>query len=176
MEPILHSEEVFYFLSVTEETTLLEGDIVFCKVDNELLLHKITAINEDKIQIGNNKGKINGWIIREHIFGRSVVFKIEIIGNSRPFKAWITDLVNWEENAFKNYGSEQRLLGNLMVLTKYINTLRLADGWILTNLAFEGSRVNQFTVVGRVTHEEIEEMKKQMERYVKIYTYMSESV
>lgn len=56
---------------------------------------------------------------------RTVVFKIEIIGNSRPFKAWITDFVNWEENAFKNYGSEQRLLGNLLVLTKYINTLRL---------------------------------------------------
>lgn len=72
MEPILHSGEVFYFLSVTEETTLSEGDIVFCKVDNEFLLHKITAINEDKIQIGNNKGKINGWTTREHICGKYV--------------------------------------------------------------------------------------------------------
>lgn len=41
---------------------------------------------------------------------------------------------------------------------------------------FEGSSVNQFTVVGKVTHEELEEIKKQMERYVKIYTYMSETM
>lgn len=40
---------------------------------------------------------------------------------------------------------------------------------------FEGSKVNKFTVLGKATHEELEEIKKQMERYVKIYTYVSQS-
>lgn len=72
MEPILHSGETFHFQSVTEEIRLSEGDIVFCEVNSELLLHKITAINGNKIQIGNNKGKVNGWTTKEHIFGKYI--------------------------------------------------------------------------------------------------------
>lgn len=72
MEPVLHSGDILHFLSITEETRLFEGDIVFCEVNGGLLLHKIIAINGDKIQIGNNKGKMNGWTTRKHIFGRHV--------------------------------------------------------------------------------------------------------
>lgn len=69
MEPILHSGEVFRFLLVTEQTELSIGDIVFCKVNGNLVLHKITAIDGDRLQIGNNKKKINGWTMRKNIFG-----------------------------------------------------------------------------------------------------------
>lgn len=40
--------------------------------------------------------------------------------------------------------------------------------------AFEGSKVNGFTILGNVTDEEREEAKRQMERYVKIYSYGSQ--
>lgn len=42
--------------------------------------------------------------------------------------------------------------------------------------AFDGSRVNRFTVLGRAGREELEEVKKQMEQYVKIYTYSAETM
>lgn len=42
--------------------------------------------------------------------------------------------------------------------------------------AFEGSRVNSFTILGNVTDEERQETKRQMEKYVKIYSYGSQSV
>lgn len=72
MEPILHSGEVFHFLLVTEQTELSIGDIVFCKVNGNLVLHKITAIDGDRLQIGNNKKKINGWTMRKNIFGKYI--------------------------------------------------------------------------------------------------------
>lgn len=72
MEPILHSGETFHFQSVTEEARLSEGDIVFCEVNGEFLLHKIIAINGKRIQIGNNKGKVNGWTTKERIFGKYI--------------------------------------------------------------------------------------------------------
>lgn len=42
--------------------------------------------------------------------------------------------------------------------------------------AFEGSRVNRFTVLGRVSDEELESVRTQMKKYVKIYSYSSESI
>ena len=42
--------------------------------------------------------------------------------------------------------------------------------------AFEGSRVNCLTVLGRTSDEELEFVRKQMKKYVKIYSYSSESI
>ena len=42
--------------------------------------------------------------------------------------------------------------------------------------AFEGSRVNGFTVLGRASDEELKSVREQMEKYVKIYSYGSESM
>ena len=39
-------------------------------------------------------------------------------------KAWMMEFRNLVENAFANCGNEQRLLGNLVVLTRYRNTLQ----------------------------------------------------
>ncbi|MEZ6057518.1 MAG: hypothetical protein R3C01_12525 [Planctomycetaceae bacterium] len=38
------------------------GDIVLCKVKGHEYLHLIKAIQGERFQIGNNKGRINGWI------------------------------------------------------------------------------------------------------------------
>jgi hypothetical protein len=35
-------------------------------------LHLVKAIDGERFQIGNNRGRINGWISRSGIFGRCV--------------------------------------------------------------------------------------------------------
>ena len=45
------------------------GDIVFCKVHGYHYTHKITAIDHDRYQIGNNHGHINGWTTKDKIYG-----------------------------------------------------------------------------------------------------------
>jgi len=45
------------------------GSIVLCKVNGVHYLHLVKAISGDRIQIGNNKGRINGWTARRNVFG-----------------------------------------------------------------------------------------------------------
>lgn len=54
---------------------LKKGDIVFCKVNGNYYVHLISAIRGDRYQISNNKGRINGWIGKNSLFG--LVTKIE---------------------------------------------------------------------------------------------------
>ena len=51
---------------------LEKGDIVLCKVRGNEYLHLIKAIQGKRFQIGNNRGKINGWIGQNSIFGKCV--------------------------------------------------------------------------------------------------------
>jgi translation initiation factor IF-1 len=48
---------------------LKKGDIVLCKVNGSQYLHLIKAIQGDRYQIGNNIGRINGWIGMNAIYG-----------------------------------------------------------------------------------------------------------
>jgi hypothetical protein len=48
------------------------GDIVLCKVKGREYLHLVKAIQGQRFQIGNNKGRINGWISANSIFGKCV--------------------------------------------------------------------------------------------------------
>jgi hypothetical protein len=48
---------------------LEKGDIVLCKVNGSQYLHLIKAIQGDRYQIGNNIGRINGWIGIGSIYG-----------------------------------------------------------------------------------------------------------
>lgn len=73
MTPILQSGDSVICEPVTEETQLLKGDIVLCKVGGHYYLHKIVAIkNGNRYTIGNNHGHINGTIGRNNIFGLAV--------------------------------------------------------------------------------------------------------
>lgn len=54
---------------------LKKGDIVLCKVGGSQYIHLIKAIDGARFQIGNNRGKINGWVGTNAIFGKCV--KIE---------------------------------------------------------------------------------------------------
>jgi hypothetical protein len=48
------------------------GDIVLCKVSGRQNLHLIKAIQGERYQIGNNRGRINGWISCGSIYGKCV--------------------------------------------------------------------------------------------------------
>ena len=77
MEPIVHDgqevtvEPVFYGGGVAV------GDVVLCRVGRVDYLHMVKRHDkkQHRFQIGNNKGRkgrINGWIEPEMIFGRMV--------------------------------------------------------------------------------------------------------
>lgn len=52
--------------------TLETGDIVLCKVRGNEYLHLVKAIEGSRFQIGNNRGRINGWIGSGAIYGKLV--------------------------------------------------------------------------------------------------------
>ncbi len=51
---------------------LVVGEIVLCRVRGSEYLHLVKAIDGKRYQIGNNRGRINGWIGPSSIFGRLV--------------------------------------------------------------------------------------------------------
>ena len=48
------------------------GDIVLCKVNGSQYIHLIKAKQGDRFQIGNNRGRVNGWIGLNGIYGKCV--------------------------------------------------------------------------------------------------------
>jgi hypothetical protein len=52
--------------------TLKIGDIVLCKVNGKQYLHLVKAIQGKRFQIGNNRGRINGWVGENGIFGKCI--------------------------------------------------------------------------------------------------------
>src|SRR5690349_17123446 len=55
-----------------DPATLEVGDVVLCKVRGAEYLHLVKAIQGGRYQIGNNRGRINGWVSAGAIFGRCV--------------------------------------------------------------------------------------------------------
>jgi phage repressor protein C with HTH and peptisase S24 domain len=55
-----------------DTTSLRVGDIVLCKVHGREYIHLVKAIDGQRFQIGNNRGRINGWVSGGSIFGRCV--------------------------------------------------------------------------------------------------------
>src|SRR5438067_1750466 len=55
-----------------EPSSLEVGDIVLCKVNGREYLHLIKAVQGPRFQIGNNRGRMNGWFTANAISGKSV--------------------------------------------------------------------------------------------------------
>ena len=55
-----------------DSASLTVGDIVLCKVNGREYLHLVKAIQGGRFQIGNNRGRINGWVSANSIFGKCV--------------------------------------------------------------------------------------------------------
>jgi hypothetical protein len=50
--------------------TLQVGDIVLCRVNGQQYLHLVKAIQGSRFLIGNNRGRINGWVSGNAIYGK----------------------------------------------------------------------------------------------------------
>jgi hypothetical protein len=55
-----------------DSESLRVGDIVLCKVRGVEYLHLVKAVQGPRFQIGNNRGRVNGWVSAGSIFGRCV--------------------------------------------------------------------------------------------------------
>jgi SOS-response transcriptional repressor LexA len=55
-----------------DPATLEPGDIVLCKVNGNEYLHLVKAMTGLRFQICNNRGRINGWVGPNAIFGRCI--------------------------------------------------------------------------------------------------------
>lgn len=55
-----------------DAAALAVGDIVLCKVKGREYLHLIKAVQGPRFQIGNNRGRVNGWVSANAIYGRCV--------------------------------------------------------------------------------------------------------
>lgn len=53
-----------------DPAALKVGDIVLCKVNGKQYLHLVKAIQGKRFQIGNNRGRINGWVSANGIYGK----------------------------------------------------------------------------------------------------------
>ena|ERR1043165_6764515 len=51
---------------------LRKVDIVLCKVNGFQYLHLVKAVQGKRFQIGNNRGRINGWIGENAIYGKCI--------------------------------------------------------------------------------------------------------
>jgi hypothetical protein len=48
------------------------NDVVLVKWKGSYILHLIKEVNGDQLLIGNNLGKVNGWVSRRDVVGRVV--------------------------------------------------------------------------------------------------------
>jgi SOS-response transcriptional repressor LexA len=56
----------------TDPAALEPGDVVLCRVHGREYLHLIKAVRGDRFLIGNNRGRINGWVSAAGIYGKCV--------------------------------------------------------------------------------------------------------
>ncbi len=69
MEGKVSSGQLVTVVPIQDFATLQVGDIVLCKVKGTEYLHLIKAVQGERFQIGNNRGKINGWVGVNSIYG-----------------------------------------------------------------------------------------------------------
>jgi hypothetical protein len=55
-----------------DPAALRVGDIVLCKVNGREYLHLVKAIQGPRFQIGNYRGRINGWVTANAIYGKCI--------------------------------------------------------------------------------------------------------
>jgi len=60
---------------ISDFADLQKGDIVLCKVNGKEYIHLIKAIQGKRFQIGNNRGRINGWVNTNSIFGKCIIIE-----------------------------------------------------------------------------------------------------
>jgi hypothetical protein len=69
MRPRIHDGDLVTIVPC-DPATVEKGDVVLVRMRGNWLLHLVTAVDGERVQIGNNHGKINGWAGRKSILGR----------------------------------------------------------------------------------------------------------
>jgi hypothetical protein len=70
MVPLIRSRQLVTVVPVRPE--LLEpGDIVLARVAGSVYLHLVSAVDHERqrVQIGNNRGRVNGWTSQARVYG-----------------------------------------------------------------------------------------------------------
>ena len=68
----VESGQLCTVVPIADHAALRVGAIVLCKVGGSEYLHLVKAIQGPRFQIGNNRGRINGWVTANGIFGECV--------------------------------------------------------------------------------------------------------
>ena len=68
MEPLIKSGQEVILEPVRGRLEV--DDIVLARVNGQLYLHKVLAVDGQRVQIGNNKGHVNGWTSAFRVYGR----------------------------------------------------------------------------------------------------------
>jgi hypothetical protein len=55
-----------------DPAALRVGDVVLCKVNGREYLHLVKAVQWPRFLIGNNRGRVNGWVSANAVFGKCV--------------------------------------------------------------------------------------------------------
>lgn len=73
MVPLIRSRELVTVAPV-DPARLEVGDIVLCRVAGSVYLHLVSAIDTGtgRVQISNNRGRVNGWTGHGRIYGLCV--------------------------------------------------------------------------------------------------------
>ena len=73
MLPLIKSGQLCTVRPIEDPSEVGVKDVVLCKVRSAQYLHLVKAIRghgeKRQFQIANNKGRINGWINAQHIYG-----------------------------------------------------------------------------------------------------------
>jgi len=74
MMPLVHSGDTVT-LEPVSPATLEHGDIVLCRVKGNDYLHLVKGIDVpgERVLIGNNRGRLNGWTSFKNVFGKATL-------------------------------------------------------------------------------------------------------
>jgi len=72
MSGLIDSGQLCTVEPVAAATVLTRGDIVLCTVKGRDYLHLVKAVAGAAVQIGNNRGGVNGWTPRAKVWGKLV--------------------------------------------------------------------------------------------------------
>lgn len=79
MEPKIKSGQLVTVEPIEDHEKIEKGAIVMCKVKGNHYVHLVSATQQKmggmRFQISNNKGRTNGWVHQDKVFG--VVTKVE---------------------------------------------------------------------------------------------------
>ncbi len=82
MVPLIYSKQPVTIEPV-DASKLEKGDMVYVKVHGRVYTHKVIALRQGQVQIGNNHGGVNGWTTLDNVFGIITAVEGRPVGGTR---------------------------------------------------------------------------------------------